>query len=298
MTAANISAYRPPPKPVTAADRLGLTLFLAIALHALVILGISFSSNDGQKPKIVSTLDITLVQHSSENKPKEADYLAQANLKGSGNTRKQVRNTGPQKTASLDRQKGLARKNQPAPYAPAEHRRDTRVVTGIRSDFKVNQQEKKKKESLKTPSVAELMRRSMEIARLTAKNDAEWKAYSRMPDSKYIYANTRKHVDAAYLADWSSKVEKFGNLNYPDEARRRNLSGNLIMEVALRDTGQLESIRILNSSGHKILDDAAIRIVKLAAPYSQVPREVMEGRKVLRIVRTWSFTTDNELFSR
>ena len=93
-------------------------------------------------------------------------------------------------------------------------------------------------------------------------------------------------------------MEKIGNINYPDEAQRRNLSGSLILEVVLRPDGALRSVQLLRSSGHKVLDDAAIRIVRLAAPFAPVPADVLDGKNELRIVRVWMFTTGNELISR
>jgi len=174
-----------------------------------------------------------------------------------------------------------------------------RVLTQQKGDLKVSKFIKTPDTTIKSStSAAQLMRRSRELARMAALNDESWRSYSRKPDSKYIYANTRKHKDAAYLSYWSQKVEEIGNLNYPDEARRKNLSGNLILEVSLRPDGSLIGIKILRSSKHKVLDDAARNIVRLAAPFSRVPAEVMEDRKILRIVRTWAFTSGNRLYSR
>lgn len=280
-------------------DRMGLTLFLAIAFHALVILGISFSSEDVNKPNILATMDITLVQHQADKEPDKADYLAQANQKGSGNTKEKVRHQAVQSKPSPDISQGQDEQNVAATRPKVKDDGQVRLLTQKKSDLKTESNRKKRDEAQASKvSTQELVRRSKEIARLSAQNDASWQAYSQIPDSKYLYANTRKHQDAAYLAAWSRKVEKIGNMNYPYSARRKKLSGNLIMEVTLNPDGSLVSIRILQSSKHKVLDKSAIDIVKLSAPFARVPEEVLEERKVLRIVRTWSFSTDNKLSSK
>jgi protein TonB len=280
-------------------DRMGLTLFLALAFHALVILGISFSSEDVNKPNILTTMDITLVQHKSDEEPDKADYLAQANQKGSGNTQEKIRHQAVQSKPSPDLSQGQAEQNVAAARKPVKTKGQVRLLTQKKSDLKITSRKKKyDKAQASKISSQELVRRSKEIARLSAQNDASWQAYSQIPDSKYLYANTRKHTDAAYLASWSRKVEKIGNMNYPYAARHKKLSGNLIMEVTLNPDGSLISIRILKSSKHKVLDKSAIDIVKLSAPFARVPEEVLEDRKVLRIVRTWSFSADNKLSSR
>jgi protein TonB len=117
-----------------------------------------------------------------------------------------------------------------------------------------------------------------------------------MPRHHYITANTREHVTAAYEEAWRMKVERVGNLNYPDEAKRRNLSGLLLLDVAINADGTLHSTRIVRSSGEKLLDDGAIRIVKLAAPFSPFPKQMREqGMDVLHIIRAWQFQSDNSL---
>jgi len=284
---------------ITHADRLGVTLFLAISLHALVILGISFSSNEPTKPNNVTTMDITLVQQKAEKKPEKADYLAQADQHGSGNTKERVAHQAEQSKPAIAETKGAADQQQTASRKKQQTQTNTTLMTSKKSAKKVS--------IAKSPVVSrqtekidrrELIRRSKQIARLSAQNDANWQAYSELPDSKYLYANTRHHADAAYLAAWARKVKQIGEMNYPYEARRKQLSGSLMMEVAIKPDGALESTRIIKSSGHKVLDKAAISIVKLAAPYSRVPPEVLGDHKVLRIIRTLSFTVDNRLNSR
>ncbi|MCK5091948.1 MAG: energy transducer TonB, partial [Gammaproteobacteria bacterium] len=251
---------------VTASDRLGMTLFLAISLHALILLGISFSSPD--KPKnqeLINTLDITLVQSRSKKTPDDPDYLAQADQIGGGNTQKKVRVKAPDSKSSMLQSPGLSEKTKSASVTRVTKTDQKRVLTTSKSDLKVSTRVKTpKKPKQKKVSARELIQRSQEIARLSAQNEKFWQAYGERPDPKYLHANTKKHQDAAYLLAWTRKVERIGNLNYPDDARRKGLSGGLILEVRLKPNGALNEVRLLQSSGHKTLDDAAIRIVNLA----------------------------------
>lgn len=279
---------------ISHSDRLGMTLFLAITFHVLVILGISFSPEDPAKQDLLTTLDITLVQHQSEKEPDKADYLAQANQQGAGNTREKVKHKAVQHKPSPDKMQGQADINR-TQSRTSKNRNHVQILTSKSAKNKIVSSKKEPDtKKTKTISTQELIKRSREIARLSAQNDANWQAYSKLPDSKYLYANTRSHIDAAYLASWTRKVKKIGNMNYP----RKNKTGTLMIEVALNPDGSLISIQVLKSSRHKILDKAAIDIVKLAAPFSPIPKEVLQDRKVLRIVRTWVFTNDRELKNR
>ncbi|MBK1693848.1 hypothetical protein CKO09_03710 [Chromatium weissei] len=105
-----------------------------------------------------------------------------------------------------------------------------------------------------------------------------------------VSASTRELRYANYLAAWARKVERIGNLNYPQAARDQQLYGNLILHVAVRADGSVEHIRVVRSSGLNVLDQAAIDIVKLSAPYAPFPPEIAKDTDVLDIVRTWQFT--------
>ena len=92
-----------------------------------------------------------------------------------------------------------------------------------------------------------------------------------------------------------AKITRIGNLNYPEEATRRNITGSLLLDVAINTDGSLNSLTLLRSSGSKVLDDAAMRIVKLAAPFAQFPDELRSDTDVLHITRTWEFLDSHRL---
>ena len=284
LNAMNVSTQVPFEAPTT--DRLALTLFLATALHALVILGISFDvfdrDNDEQN---VPTLDITVVNRQQTKPPEEYDYLAETSQDGAGNTEDKVQ---PQ-------QESLAQTPPPAP--PVESTpTPTQVMTADTSTRKIQKSEEAKPdEKSEVTSAAELINRSMEMLTLNQQINQTLQAYSKTPKSKFISARTKEFKYASYMRDWVAKVERVGELNYPDAARRENLSGKLIVQVAVYPDGSVREITIRKPSGYKILDDAAVRIVKLAAPFAPFPESIKKETDVLYITRTWVFTSGNRL---
>lgn len=149
---------------------------------------------------------------------------------------------------------------------------------------------------VQAPSADTLVSRSLAMASLSAEIDQKLVAYARRPRQKWITARTRESKYAAYMEAWRLKVERVGNLNYPDEARRRRLSGSLLLDVGLNSDGSIHSITLRRSSGYKVLDDAAIRIVKLAAPFAKFPKDIAAETDILHIERTWRFLS-NDSFS-
>ena len=151
---------------------------------------------------------------------------------------------------------------------------------------------KKVKKTIKKPpmpSATELLTNSFRIASLSAEVRRKLEAKAQRPRRKHISASTREYNYAAYMEAWRAKVERVGNLNYPDEARRQKLSGSLILDVALNDDGSINEITVRKSSGEKILDDAAVRIVELASPFSPFPQHIKDETDILHIMRTWQF---------
>ena len=272
-------------------DRFGLTLFLAIVFHAIVILGVTFSPVL-LKPESIKQppLEITLVHQKSEQKPSQADYLAQADLEGGGNSQEMERPTSPVTTLVTAPSKGIASAVSlpaapPEPQTPA----DTKVLTSDSSRQKIQPTKEINDQQKKALAAAEVVQLNMQIATLSAEIDQTMHAYSAQLKHRYVSANTKSYRDAAYLDAWRAKVERIGNLNYPEEAREQNLSGSLILDVALKPDGSIFKITVRRPSGHKILDDAAVRIVKLAAPFSPFPDQLRKDTDILHIIRSWQF---------
>jgi protein TonB len=271
---------------VTATDRFALTLFLAVALHAIIILGITFGLHDDPAPEnILPTLDITVSNRKTET-PEEADYLAQTSQDGGGNTTEKVKPelAVPEQAPSVQPQRPEA--------AP------TQVLTSSSAEVKMRQQALSNPETeMPDITAATLIERSMEMVNLSEQLSENMQAYAKRPKQIFVSARTQEFKYANYMSEWVKKVERVGNLNYPDEARRAGISGKLMMDVALNPDGTVREIRILRPSGHPVIDEAATRIVNLAAPFPPFPPEILKDADILHITRTWEFST-NQLSSR
>ena len=138
------------------------------------------------------------------------------------------------------------------------------------------------------PTGQELVEQSLEMARLAAEIERRQQLLAKRPRRKFVSASTKEYEYAAYLRAWVARVERVGNLNYPDEARRRGLGGRLVMTVAVRRDGSIEEIVLNRTSGLGVLDQAAMRIVRLSEPYPPLPR-TQDNIDVLHITRTWQF---------
>lgn len=286
----------PQPHKAGHVDRLGLTLFLAAAFHALIILGVSFDLIDRLKQKgSPLPMEITLVHAKSDDSPDEADYLAQSNQRGGGNVSDKVRPSSPFPNPRQVETEGQAQRNQ-NPASPPPAPTEKQIITATRAEKSVSAPtEQPDTATPELPTAAQLMQRSREIARLSAEIRQRQQAYASKPREKYISANTKEYKLAAYEDSWRLKVERIGNLNYPDEAKRSGLTGTLVLDVAIDHQGKVVNIELLRSSGHKVLDDGAIRIVKLASPFAPLPESIRKETDILHIVRAWQFQSGNQL---
>ena len=268
------------------ADRLGLAVFLATVLHVLIILGVGF--NPGKPPEQnLPSLDITLVQTSSKTAPKDADYLAQANQDGAGDVKERIRPQSP-KPEPLTQSVEL--------FTPTE---DLTPQTPPHELQPLHRNARDRVEPETQPlSAAQLIDRSMEIASLSAELSESVRSYAKRPRVKFINSRAREYKYASYMHDWIAKIERIGTLNFPDEARRQHLSGSLTLDVALNADGSINNIEVLHPSGHPVLDEAAKRIARLAAPYAPFPDYMRRDFDVLHIIRTWEFLSNNQLSTK
>ncbi|MDJ0806976.1 MAG: energy transducer TonB [Gammaproteobacteria bacterium] len=272
-------------------------LFIATGLHLLLILGVSFEFEvrDKQASR-QQNLEVILVEHPKEPPEPEdpVDFLAQTSQAGGGDRNPVSRPTNQPVMAAEPPAPPPAPQEKATPVLPAPSQQ---VVTKAESKQKImTAGERPTREAPVKPSATQLFAsRDQEIAHLTAVLQKKTLAYSNLPKRKAISASTKEYKYAAYLDAWRRKVERIGNLNYPDEAKRQKLYGNMILHVAVRSDGSVEQVRVMRSSGHQILDDAAVRIVRLAAPFSPFPQEINQETDILDITRTWQFTRSNRL---
>ena len=275
-------------------DRMGLTIFFALAIHAIVILGVSFDLDDIFKNDSAPTMEITLVSSQSKEAPEEADYLAQANQQGGGNVDKKVRPTSPFSNPDPTMENGLAPDSQMAFSPPPlkKKQQERKLMTAEQSPFARDSKEFKRDIPVETKSTqaAQLFERSREFARLHAEIQELKQAYEHTPHHTYVTGiNAKEYRFASYIEAWRDKVEKFGSLNYPEDAIRRNINGDLLLDVGVNPDGSIESMKVLRSSGHKLLDNAATQIVKMAAPFPPLTQAILKDTDVLHISLVWRF---------
>jgi protein TonB len=278
----------------TGADLFGATLLFSLLLHGVVILGITF---EAEKPKpSVPTLDVTLVDVANQEPPDKADFLAQANNAGGGDKDKAARPSEPVSGPLPTPVRGVTPEPKEAQAPAPQDRTPQQLLTSSgETAFAVDttkQQTEHQEHPL--PVSDEEIQRKLEMARLSAEVREQSQAYAKRPKKKFISSNTREYVYAAYMKGWVGRVERVGNLNYPDEARRQGLYGELVLTVGLNKDGSIKSMDVIKSSGHKLLDDAAQRIVRLAAPFPSLPADKTRVDE-LYITRTWQFLPGNVL---
>src|SRR5450830_1199794 len=287
------------PSGVRPADRLGFTLFLAALIHLMLILGVGFTMVEPKQ--ITKTLEITLATFKSEKKPEKADFLAQDNQQGSGTLDKKA---VPKTTEVAPFQDNKVNKVTPPPAKPeVKHTAPKPVVTTVapKPQKAPTQREKSKTEPqpepVKPAPTFDSSELSDQISSLEAELANEQQLYAKRPRIYRLNAaSTMRDKGAWYKDEWRKKVERIGNLNYPDEARRQQIYGNLRLLVSINRDGSLYEVQVLESSGQPLLDQAAQRIVRLAAPFAPFTGDLNDVDR-LEIIRTWKFAKGYRLSS-
>jgi len=279
--------------------RMQVALAFSVVLHALIIFGVSFKMPDAsQLAKLQQPLEVTLVNTKTQARPLQADALAQANLDGGGNTDAKRRARSPlpvPREARPAAELTLAQKR-----VEQLEREAKRLMTQARSPAAVEaarEQPQPQADPQAAPGAADIMARSLEIARLEARISKEWEAYQQRPRRRFIGARTQEFRFARYIEDWRIKIERIGELNYPQAARERKIYGSLVVTVSIKADGSLERVDINRPSGEKVLDQAAIRIVHLAAPFAPFPPDIARDTDILSITRTWLFTRSDQFIA-
>jgi protein TonB len=278
------------------ADRFGVTLLFSLIAHGVFALGLTFEF-ERPAPKLPS-LDVILVQSANQEAPDKADFLAQATNAGGGTAEKASRPSEPLSSPIPKAVSGIAPVQLENGAPRAQTPTDAEILTQKDSKFRVRTDTAKPDTPSKPAEVErELEQRKLEMAKLAQEIQRESEQYAKRPKRKYISANTKEYEFAAYMRAWVARIERIGNLNYPDDARRQQLHGQLVLTVGLTRDGRVKTIDVIQSSGHKVLDDAAIRIVHLAEPFPALPED-KEKVDELYISRTWQFLPGDILRNR
>ena len=274
-------------------DVLTTALFVAAAVHAIFLLGVNFQPFL-EEMRTPPALEVILVKQSNDEKPDEASYLAQFSQDGGGDTENNSRPSSPFVSPLDIDSDGLASTPvlKSAPRLSEQSAED--VVTAVFSDNSVKtEQTEDSNETIDANEDSVVVEQNMDIAKLVAEIERQQEEFAKRPKKKHINARTTETAAASYMHKWVKQVERVGNLNYPDAARRDKLAGALILIVGIYKNGNIESVTVDESSGHKLLDDAAVRIVELAAPFDAMSGTLAEETDILYIVRTWEFESSS-----
>ena len=280
-------------------DRL-LTAAIGISVFIhLVILTLHFRPFD-LKPLTDKgpPLEVALVNAKTVAKPTKADILAQANLDGGGNTDANRRARTPLPVLpknAPDQQVAVATQR-----VEALEKQTRELMTQLRSApvQQSMQSPTDAQEKTELPTANELMQRTLEAMRLEAQIAKDMEAYQKRPKRRFIGARAEEYRFARYVEDWRMKIERIGNLNYPEAARQQKLYGSLLLTVSIRNDGSVENIEVNRTSGSRILDAAAVKIVEMSGPFAAFPPDIKRDTDILHITRTWTFTKADQLESK
>jgi periplasmic protein TonB len=290
-----VAALPPPPLAISIQRALAVSVpmqtatAVSVGVHLFVAIGVGFAGIDPNRfAPPHNVMDVVLVNAKSATPPTNAKLLAQANLDGGGNTDENRRAKTPlpaveQSAARNEVQAAQERTRQ----LEAEVKQ---LMAQARAAAKIVQGEAAPPAGAPAPvAAADLMQKNIEIAKLEAELSKQYDAYQQRPKKAFIGARATEYRFAQYVDNWRIKIERVGNLNYPEEAKARGIHGQLTLTVGIRANGEVESIEINRSSGRRVLDNAAKRIVQLAAPYEKFPDNIKRDTDIIYIVRTWMF---------
>ena len=301
-----------------------IAIWLSIFVHAL-LLSIRFEPELRKIADKLPTLEVMLVNAKTNTAPDKAEALAQANLDRGGNTDqdRKMKSALPilkqQKTELTDKpmvQLNAEKKateltsaeTKEQKHVAALEKQAQALMTQLKATHKIESQsvqqstvkeaETGNQESTsKSLNMRDLSAAALEMDRLEALISKQQDEYQKRPRRKFIGARAREYKYAMYVESWRQKVEKVGNLNYPEAAKNLKMYGQLQMTVSIKADGSIEAIELNRSSGHKVLDEAARHIVELGAPYARFPDDVSSEIDILSITRTWTFTKEDSLAS-
>jgi len=283
-----------PPAPLSNNDSLLIALFLAAVVHVVIGLGINFTAP--QPEQVSRSIDITLVNMPTQKAPEKAQFLAQENQLGAGDQSNKPEPPPQQPPSQGNNQAQQVKKNRPEQSEPKAAKKlitatkaEKKIVTASKPDTKAHTE--------KHPQLtAEMLQQ--QIAQLGTEIRLNQQSAEQTKIKFVDSVSAHKYVAAQYMKDWEDKVERTGNLNYPEVAAKKNFSGTLTMDVGIKADGSIYSIRINQSSGNPALDEAAKRIVRMSAPFAPLPLELQKELDVLVITRVWKFSDESGMTTR
>lgn len=270
-------------------EGMGYALLFALVIHAIIIVGIGFRLERTEAPS--PTIEVTLARHQSEKSPEESDYIAQFNQEGSGTSENRKEMT-TDRLAPLE--STVFRETEFIQPVEEQMQRKQAAEQEVLTSINESSQSRLQAEDETVDGGVQTNPQTLEeIASLRAKLAIQRQSYSKIPRKLILTAASARASDhAEYLRQWIEWVEQVGNENYPEEARRKQIYGAIRLAVTLERDGNVAGVEILSSSGQRVLDQAAIRIVRMAAPFAPIPSSIKEDQ--VEVIRTWNFIPGNQ----
>ncbi|MQY51524.1 TonB family protein [Rhodocyclus tenuis] len=272
---------------------LALAIGASLLLHG-VLLTLHFGFPEMSRVFQDKALEIVLVNSKSARRPSEAQALAQANLDGGGNV-EDNRRAKSSLPASAQRKSGNELEQAQQRVQQLEMQQQ-KLQTRATSRKAIAPRPDSETQPRPTPVIRgrDLAENALAMARLEGEIAQNIDEYNKRPRKRNIGARVEEYRFAQYVEEWRQKIERVGTLNYPEEARGK-LYGTLVLTVAIKSDGSIDKIEINRSSGHRILDDAARRIVQMSAPYAPFPPAIQRDTDILEITRAWNFVNGDSL---
>ena len=277
---------------ITASDRLGFTLFLALTVHAIIVLGVGFTKSDKPNSDTLPGLEVIVANSRSLEEVENPDFLAQVDQAGGGKADEKARPSAPVSANTPINQHGLADQARQELKKSQLAISQIYVLTQKDANQTVEKTTQKKKKKSSAEQASDVEQRQSKIAKLQAEIRQMTIDYAKRPKSITLTAATKKAVEASYLASWVQKIEHTGNLNYPSEARVKKIDGQLRLSVRINQAGAILDVQITKSSGSSILDEAAKRILRLSEPFAAFSDELKQRADQIVIIRTWNFDSN------
>ena len=306
MSPAKHTSPTPSSPVISSEDRLVTTLFFAAIVHAIVILGVGFSGA-AEPPDRISRLEVTMVTPYNQERPEEADYLAQMDQRGDGSTAEKSRPVDPASTPAQLDNPGIAEAPDPEHATPSEQTRERpdtvheadpgdspAIVTRGDAPQQLQTSPQPGATEAEQMQLARLVQQEIDHISPTDEERREQAVTGEPEDNPFDTVDAHARDYASYLDSWRNHVERVGNLNFPDEAARSGLSGSVMVEVTLEADGRLSDIYIVSPSGHRILDDAVLNILRLAEPFAPFNQAMRENHEYLRFTYEWRFSPAGE----
>lgn len=276
-----------------------VALAASLLLHLAVISLVTFALPDHKTVTNPKALEVILVNAKSQTQPAKALALAQHNLDGGGNTDAERRarsplpvlNKEPKSSDVAVARKRVEQLEREARQVMTRNKSTAAVASAPAQPVPLVQPQPDRPPSLTHAD----LQRSLQVQRLEAEVSRQWEAYQQRPRRQSIGASASEVRYARYVEDWRIKVMRIGESNFPQAAREGKIYGSLLLTVSIKANGTIAHIEIRRSSGSRILDDAAVRIVRLGAPYAAFPADVARDTDVIDISRTWRFTRSDQI---